>query len=219
MQGKAGTRIYLIRHGETANAGQVCFNGHFDIGLSPTGEAQFEALGEAFRGIPLAAVYSSDLSRTRQSAAPIARAHGLKPIPCPELRELSFGDWEGRSIEEVERNYPGQLTRRLQDIENFSATGGETFADLSARVLPKFEAIVASHPEDTLAIVAHGGVNRVIIAHLLGMPAKHYFRIQQNYGGVNIIQYYEAGPVLELIGGGPEALGGARPASRKISLQ
>jgi len=219
MKGAPGCRIYLIRHGETANAGRVCFNGHFDVGLSPRGARQLEELGEAFRGVPLAAVYSSDLERARLSAAPIARPHGLSPIPCPELRELSFGVWEGLSLEEVERLYPGQLEKRLSDIENFSVSGGETFEQLRARVTPKFEDIVARHARGNLAIVAHGGVNRVILAHLLGIPAKHLFRIQQDFGGVNIIQYYEPGPVVELIGGGPQSILAPTPAARKLPIQ
>lgn len=219
MKGAPGCRIYLIRHGETANAGRVCFNGHFDVGLSPRGTRQLEELGESFRDIPLSAVYSSDLQRTRLSAAPIARPHGLSPIPCPELRELSFGDWEGLSIEEVEKRYPGQLEKRLSDIENFSVTGGETFEQLRARVTPKFEDIVARHAQGNLVIVAHGGVNRVILAHLLDIPVKHFFRIQQDYGGVNIIQYYETGPVVELIGGGPLSISATAPSIRKTPLQ
>jgi alpha-ribazole phosphatase len=219
MKGAAGCRIYLIRHGETANAGKVCFNGHFDVGLSPEGTAQFEALGQAFKGLRLEAIYTSDLARTRLSAALIAAPHGLIPIAFAEFKELSFGAWEGLSIAEVERLYPGQLEERMRDIENFSVTGGETFEQLRARVVPTFNDIVARHPQGNLVIVAHGGVNRVILAHLLHIPVKHYFRIQQDYGGVNIIQYYETGPVVEVIGGGPFSIRATAPAAKKIPLQ
>ncbi len=219
MQGKPGLRIYLFRHGETANAGQVCFNGHHDIDLSPQGLAQFERIAETFRSQSLKAVYSSDLRRTRIGAERIGEPHGLKPIACAEIRELCFGDWEGMSIEEVNQKYPGQLAERLKNIAAFSVKGGETFTDLRDRVIPKYEEIVAQHQEGQIVIVAHGGVNRVILAHILGIPIRNLFRIQQEYGTLNIIQYYDGEPVAQLIAGNADALTFPAAAAKKIAIQ
>ena len=113
MNGKATTRIYLIRHGETANAGEVCFNGHFDVDLSDKGREQSLLLAKALRNLPIKAVYSSDLKRTQIGAKYVADEHNLKHIPCKEFRELAFGEWEGLSVAEVNRNYPGKLKERL----------------------------------------------------------------------------------------------------------
>ncbi len=219
MNQKPSQRIYLFRHGETANAGQVCFNGHFDVDLSDHGKEQFHLIAEALKDHPLHTVYSSDLKRTALCAEIIAKPHGLTPIAHPELRELSFGQWEGLSMQEVNEKYPGQLDERLKDIEGFSVEGGETFDQLQARVIPKFEEIVSQHREDTLAIVAHGGVNRIILAHLLGIPMKNIFRIQQEYGAVNILQFYEDSPVAELIGGNHRHIASAKVRDKKIAIQ
>ena len=102
MKAKPTRRVYLLRHGETANAEQVCLNGHFDVDVSPRGTTQFEKLSSAFRATPLKAVYSSDLRRTQAGAALIAQPHELKPIASRELRELSFGSWEGLRVEEID---------------------------------------------------------------------------------------------------------------------
>ena len=70
----------------------------------------------------LKAIYSSDLQRTRKSAQCIANKHGLEPITLPELRELSFGSWEGMSFTEVEATYPGEMKQRMQNIATFQLT-------------------------------------------------------------------------------------------------
>jgi len=219
MNQKPSSRIYLLRHGETANAGQVCFNGHFDVGLSERGKDQFRQISLAFKDLPIRAIYSSDLKRTETCASIIAEPHGLKPVACPEIRELSFGEWEGLSVQEVNEKYPDQLENRLKNIETFSVQGGETFSQLNDRVIPKFEEIVAAHRGDTLAIVAHGGVNRIILAHLLEIPRKNIFRIQQDYGAINIIQFYEDNAVVELIGGTHHPISSAPVRDKKIAIQ
>ena len=200
MNGKPNCRILLFRHGETANSKEVCFNGHYDVELSERGKKQFLYWADILQKENLKAIYSSDLRRTRNSAQYIAYKHGLKPIAFPELRELSFGTWEGMSFAEVEAAYPGEMEERMQNIATFKADGGETYSQLKARVIPKFEEIVTLHSNDQIVMVCHGGVNRIILAHLLGIPIDRIFRIHQDYAAINIIQYYDKGPVVEFIG-------------------
>jgi len=200
MKGKPNCRILLFRHGETANSKEVCFNGHHDVALSERGQKQFLYWADILKKENLAAIYSSDLQRTRMSAQCIADKHGLEPITIPELRELSFGTWEGMSFAEVEAIYPGEMKARMQSLAAFKADGGETYPQLQARVIPKYEEIVARHSNDQIVMVCHGGVNRVILGHLLGIPIDRIFRIHQDYAALNIIQYYDKEPVVEYIG-------------------
>ena len=200
MKGKPNCRILLFRHGETANSKEVCFNGHYDVGLSERRQKQFLNWAEILKKENLKAIYSSDLQRTRKSAQCIANKHGLEPITFPELRELSFGSWEGMSFTEVEATYPGELKERMQSLATFQADGGETYPQLQSRVIPKYEEIVACHSNDQIVMVCHGGVNRIILGHLLGIPIDRIFRIHQDYAALNIIQYYDKEPVVEYIG-------------------
>jgi len=201
MNGEPSCRIYLIRHGETANAGKVCFNGHYDVDISPAGMKQFRSISQSLKNLPIHSVYSSDLRRTQICAEIVCQPHGLNPLTFPELRELSFGEWEGMSVSEVGQKYPGQLESQFKNIETFFVQGGETFLQLQERVIPKFKQIVARHPRDAIVIVAHGGVNRIILGHILGIPMGNIFRMQQEYGAINVIQYYKDNAVVELIGG------------------
>jgi alpha-ribazole phosphatase/probable phosphoglycerate mutase len=218
MNEKPSCRVYLFRHGETANSKEVCFNGHFDIGLSANGEDQFRKWAQVLKDEPFKAIYSSDLERTVVSARLLGETHELEPVVTyPELRELCFGDWEGLSITEVENRYPNQLAERMKDTEAFQVNGGETFGQLQQRVIPKFEEIVARHPNEQIALVCHGGVNRVILSHLLEIPIKRIFRVKQDYAALNIIQYYEDEPVVELLGGAADNI--FQYKTKKIAIQ
>jgi alpha-ribazole phosphatase len=219
MNDQPSCRIYLFRHGETANSKAVCFNGHFDVGLSKHGENQFREWAQVLKGEPFKAIYSSDLNRTRISARHLAEPHGLEPVAYSELRELSFGDWEGLSVAEVEERYPNQLEERMKNIEAFQVDGGETFQQLKERVIPKLEEIVARHPNEKIAMVCHGGVNRVILSHLLEVPIKRIFRMKQDYAALNIIQYYGDEPVVELLGGSADNDWVTPAQKKKMAIQ
>jgi len=176
-------------------------NGHFDVALSENGVEQASQLAQAMKDQPLRAVYSSDLQRTAQGARLIAEHHALEPVAFPELRELSFGEWEGKSLAELSEKFPGEMDKRLKQTELFRADGGETFQELHDRVIPKFMEITKSHSNDSIAFVCHGGVNRAILAHLLGFPIANLFRISQHFAAVNIIQFYEDQVMVELLNG------------------
>ena len=201
FKGAPGCRVYLFRHGETANAQQICMNGHFDVALSDTGQEQARQLAQALQDHPIRAVYSSDLQRSYQGARLIAEHHQLEPVAFPELRELSFGEWEGKSLAELSELFPGEMDKRTKQTELFRADGGESFQELHDRVIPKFMELTARHSKDTIALVCHGGVNRAILAHLLGFPIANLFRISQHFAAVNIIQYYEDQVMVELLNG------------------
>ena len=220
MKGAPSCRVYLVRHGETANAGEVCFNGHFDVKLSPSGEEQIQKVSDALKNVPLKAIYSSDLIRTKKSAEIVCMHHDFSAISYAEFRELSFGEWEGLSVREVNERFPNTLEKRLNDIETFQVKGGENFQQLKERVIPKFEKIIARHQEGgCIAVLSHGGVNRIILSHILGMPIKNIFRVNQEYSAVNIIQYYGDSPVVELIGGSQQHIHPPTWLERKISIQ
>ncbi len=219
MNKNPSCKIYLFRHGETANSTEVCFNGHFDVELSGKGKNQFREWAQVFKEESFTAIYSSNLARTRISAKILGEPHQLEPIAYSELRELCFGDWEGLSVTQVEEKYPNQLEERMKNIEAFKVDGGETFWQLQERVVAMFEKIVSRHSNEKIAMVCHGGVNRVILSHLLEIPIKRIFRIKQDYADLNIIQYYGNEPVVELVGGAAENSYIPQSGDKKIAIQ
>jgi len=196
------TRLYLVRHGQVAEGHTNRYHGHNDIGLSPRGVKQFEDLAAQLAAIPLQGVYSSDLTRTIKGAEIISRGRGLASQIVPEFREVNFGAWEGLTFGEILEQYPSQLEARLRDLSSFRIPGGESLEDVEARALPRLRELLGRHRDAAFLIVAHAGINRVILCEALGLPLNHLFRLEQNYGCLNIIDYFPDLAVVRLLNGG-----------------
>lgn len=151
----------------------------------------------------LDAVYSSDLQRAIKSAEIFAKPFGLMPEIVPALRERHFGIWEGMSFSEIKKKYPDGFSAWAKDPLANSPIGGETTLQVKERVIPALKEIISRHAGRQLAVVSHGGVIRVALCHFLGMPLSNIFRIEQDTAAVNIIEFWEAYPVVKLINGGP----------------
>ncbi|HYQ48619.1 MAG TPA: histidine phosphatase family protein [Thermodesulfovibrionales bacterium] len=149
----------------------------------------------------LSAVYCSDLSRAIQSAEIICRARGLSPVRMAALRERSFGVWEGMSFAEIRERYPEEFGAWATNPLAHSPIGGETTLQVKDRVIGAVDTILRDHAGHHVAIVAHGGVNRIILCHVLGMPFDNIFRIEQDFAALNIIEFWDTYPVLKLLNG------------------
>jgi 2,3-bisphosphoglycerate-dependent phosphoglycerate mutase len=152
------TRILAIRHGQTAWNADARIQGHTDIGLDAVGQWQAERLAAALAGEELHAVYSSDLSRARQTAAPLAERAGLELRLDAGLRERAFGEFEGLSFAQIEQRWPDQAARWRRRDPDFGARGGETLAAFYRRSIEAITRLVAPHLGQAVAIVTHGGV-------------------------------------------------------------
>lgn len=187
------TRIYLMRHGEVEGHESKRYNGQADICLTPRGEAQYELLKAKLERKQLAAVYSSDLQRCRFGADLLSRDRGLEPVALSELRELHIGQWEGMTWDEIRSRYPEQWQARLNDLVHYRVPGGESLQELADRLLPTLQEIINRHQGKEIAIIAHGGVNRVLLLNAIGAPLDRLFSLEQDYGCLNIIDYYADG--------------------------
>jgi len=196
------TRLYLLRHGQVADGHTHLYHGNNDIELSPQGVKQLEEAAAQLREVDLAGVYASDLTRAVQGAEIICRGRELTPQTFPEFREIHFGVWEGLSFQEIAEHYPEDLQARFQDLPNFRIPGGESLMDLKARALPALQSLIEQHHEQAFLLVAHAGVNRVILSEALGLSLQNLFRLDQNYGCLNIIDYFPDLAVVRLINGG-----------------
>jgi alpha-ribazole phosphatase len=190
------TRVYLMRHGEVANGGEKRYNGHIDVDITQKGVDQMHRLAEMLDGKSLAAVYSSDLIRSEKGARIIATKAGLSHTSVRELRERSVGAWEGLTAEEIKQRYPEEYTAWRADLLNYRPPQGECLLDVRNRILPVYKKIVSSHRDQEIAMLLHGGVNRVILAEALGMDMLNLFRIDQSFGAMNIIEHFDDGLTL-----------------------
>jgi alpha-ribazole phosphatase len=202
------TRLYLVRHGQVAEGHAHRYHGHNDVGLSPEGMRQLEELATQLLHVPLAGVYASDLSRAWRGAEIISRGRELSPQAVPEFREIHFGVWEGLSFEEIAARYPEDLEARFRDLANFRIPGGESLMEVRARALPKLQDLLERHSGQAMAVVAHAGVNRIILSEALGLDLARLFHLDQTYGCLNIIDYFPDLAVVRLLNGGVNGAGG-----------
>ncbi len=147
----------------------------------------------------LNAVYCSDLSRAVKGAEIIAAPFRLSPVKIKELRERNFGVWEGMSFDEIKERHPKDFSAWVKNPLKFSPTGGESTLEVKERCMSALDKIVGKHNGENIAIVAHGGVNRIVLCQFLGIPLENIFRIDQDYSAVNIIEFHSSYPVVKLI--------------------
>ncbi|MBM4311373.1 MAG: histidine phosphatase family protein [Deltaproteobacteria bacterium] len=193
------TRLYLVRHGALVTSPEWRYVGHRDIALSDEGRAQIRALADRLKEVPIDAAYCSDLGRTVESAQLLIGTRGLAPVACPEFREIDIGHWEGMTLAEILERFPAEFSERTRCIASFRVAGGESFADVRERALPRLQELLREHAGKTVLLVAHGGLNRVILCDALGLDLNSVVRLEQAYACLNIIDYFEDYPVVQLV--------------------
>jgi probable phosphoglycerate mutase len=152
------TRVFALRHGQTAWNAEQRIQGQLDVPLDDTGRWQAERLAQALAGEDLAAIYSSDLQRALATAQALATATGLPVQAQPSLRERGFGRFEGATHAEIEHRWPAEAARWRRREPGDTPGGGEALADFFARSVGALTQLAARHPGQAIAIVAHGGV-------------------------------------------------------------
>jgi len=174
-------KIYLIRHGTIDTGKEKCYIGVTDLTLSKEGIVQAQKLKKLFLNIDIEKAYTSPLIRCIQTADIILENRNVERILIKELMEINLGQWEGKSFSYIKKFFPEQFKSRGENIITFVTPGGESFEQLQKRVIPAFEAIKENSTGNVL-IVAHAGVNRVIISSILGISMVDMFKISQDYG-------------------------------------
>ena len=187
------TRLHLLRHGQVEGYQEKRYNGQGDVRLTDLGRQQSAVFAGRFQHHKLSAIYSSDLYRCRVAADQIALLQNIAPVYREDLRELHIGDWEGRTWEQLQQEYPELWQARLNDIVNVAPPGGESMLQMAERIRPVVKEIINAHVGGEIVLVAHGGVNRAILLDAIGASLERLFHIEQDYGCHNIIDYFTDG--------------------------
>jgi broad specificity phosphatase PhoE len=171
-------RLLLARHGQSVSNAVRRFQGVQDVPLSELGRRQAEALAGAFGQRRIAAVYSSPLQRARHTAELVAAAVQAPLRSVDDLRELSLGEWEGCTVEEVEARPGNPYACWVRDPVGSLPPGGEPLADVQGRMVRALADIERAHPNgDDVLVVCHGGVISAYLAHCLGLPLSSIWRL------------------------------------------
>lgn len=182
------TRLFLLRHGEVEERYHRIFGGRIDMNLSALGHEQAKALATYLRRRPIDVVYASPMKRAQQTLAPLA-SHCPRPaIEKPEFREVDFGVWTGLSWEEVHSRHQVSAFDWLDRIEKGEIAEAETGATFRARIEPTLRQIVEEHAGQSVAIVCHGGVIRMMLSILLDLPLPKLASFEIDYASVTQVE-------------------------------
>ncbi|MGC9393221.1 MAG: alpha-ribazole phosphatase [Anaerolineae bacterium] len=189
-------RLFLVRHGETAWNAEGRYQGQTDVPLSAAGLRQAEAIAGRLAMTPLDAIYASDLCRAAETAHAIARHHTLDVRLDPRWREMSFGEWHGLTYPQMEAAFPETVAWWNADRVHHAPPGGETLAQLAARVHAALDDIRRAHPEQTVLIASHGGAIRALLCLLLHKSLGDYWQFALGNTSLTEVEFQRIGPVL-----------------------
>jgi len=193
------TTIYLIRHGQTDWNRNKIFRGRADVPLNERGRAEARALGRGLEHVRPAACYSSPLSRAMETAEAALGAHSLDIKADEGVIDIDYGEWQGLSDAEVSGRYTDMYRRWHETPHRVRFPGGESLAMVKRRALASLERIRKDHPEQTVFVVAHRVVTKVIMCAALGLGNSAFWKIRQDNCACNIIELSAKGAVVALM--------------------
>jgi len=194
-------RLLIARHGQTKHNLDRRYQGITDAPLNETGRAQAARLAERLAAEKIDVIYSSPLMRSTQTAELLAKANRLDIINDERLREISFGEWEGMSYDEIKARSPGLLEKWINDPAHIPPPNGETLIELAARVREAVDEFKSRHVKDTVLVVTHGGVIRTLLCLSLGLDLNRHMQFESATGSLSELSFYEEGVSLKLFNG------------------
>ncbi len=188
------TRLVLVRHGEADVTGRVLVGRAPGIHLNPRGLEQARRMARRLDGVRLAAIYSSPLERTRETAAQLAARQSLEVTDASLLQELDFGQWQGCTIADLEGDPEWQAYNANRSLHR--TPGGESIAEVQLRMAHMLEFLAQEHPGETVAAVSHGDPIRALLAHVLGVPLDFFGRLVVDPASISMVALDAGGPRL-----------------------
>ena len=196
-----GLIIYFLRHGETTASQTGGYCGTLDPELTPEGYQMAEDFADAYKSLPWVAVFSSPLRRAVATAKPLCEAVGIRMQLKEGLKEIAFGQWEGKTPEDVDREFHDDYVRWLTDPGWNAPTGGERAVDVARRSSLVLEEIEQSHPAGNVLVVSHKATIRIMLSFLLGIDVGRYRdRISMPVASISVVEMTEQGPLLKVLG-------------------
>jgi len=194
----APTVVIFVRHGQTPSTGKVLPGRAAGLALADKGRAQAQAVADHLRDNKgIAAVYASPLQRTRETAAPIGKALGLKVQPDKGLLECDFGDWTGKSLARLRKLPEWKAVQR--NPSGFRFPGGESFAEMATRMSTTVDRFRAAHPGRVVIAVSHADPIKAAAATALGVPLDLFQRIDISPCSMTVIAYGAEGPFVHCV--------------------
>ncbi|MBN1332770.1 MAG: histidine phosphatase family protein [Synergistales bacterium] len=192
-------KLFCVRHGETDWNLEGRFQGRMDIPLNGRGVEQAKAVGKLLSHIRLDSIWSSHLSRARDTAEIIALHHGLSVITSPGISEISHGKWEGRKAEEIEELWPGMLEQWHKYPHTVTMPDGESLGHVLQRSVRAIDEICRDS-SGNVAVVSHDAVLKALLCYWMGCPLASFWRFQLANCSITVVELEDRGIRIPLMG-------------------
>ena len=195
------TRFILIRHGQTVwhSDGIERAEGRADVDLDEVGVRQARATSARLEAWEISAVYSSPLKRALSTATILASRRGLTARLEPRLIDIDYGKWQGMTHPEAKADDPKIYDMWLKRPHQVTFPGGEGLADVRKRAVNAVETLTPKHDGQTIVLVSHKVVIKVLLCHFLGLADTHFWRFQQGFCAINVVEVDRSSAALHLI--------------------
>ncbi|SET32591.1 alpha-ribazole phosphatase [Natronincola peptidivorans] len=190
------TKLYLIRHGETEENRNSRFCGWKNVSLNQKGRLQAEKLGQLLKNTTIDIIYTSGLKRTKETAEYIKINHEVPIYATEDLKELNFGKVEGLTLQEIKIHYPEVFRGLEKDYIKLRFPEGESLEEMHGRVTNAVDRIIQNNLGNNIVLVAHSGVIRSIIAHLITGDIKHHWNFKIDHCSITVLEIHENFAVL-----------------------
>lgn len=193
--------LYLLRHGETEASKTGGFCGELNPDLTAEGQAMAQAFARHYGSLPWQAVYASPMARTQATAHPLCAATGLEPQLRDGLKEIRYGQWEGKTAAAVAQHDPDIYERWLTEPAWNAPPEGETSVQIASRAALVLAEIEATHPHGNVLVVSHKATIRIMLCSLLGIDLGRYRdRLALPVASVSLVRFERYGPLLVMHG-------------------
>lgn len=186
--------LILVRHGHVEGIHPERFRGQLDLPLTDLGHAQAAATADFIAAHWKAtAIYTSPLSRCRETGAKIGAAQGLGIEALPELIDINYGDWQGRTREEVKASTPERFNAWMTQPQLTVLPGADSLQDVQARLVRALDRMRSAHAGETVIAVGHDSTNRVFLTLAMDLPLSRYWHLQQDPCAINVLHFDHTG--------------------------
>ncbi|MGL5754424.1 MAG: histidine phosphatase family protein [Paraclostridium sp.] len=192
-------RIILVRHATTNDNIKGNLSGHIDSELSDLGKKQILKLTKFLESENIDCIYTTTSTRTKQTILDIANSRNIKILEKENLKEISFGDFEGISFEVIKSKYPNEFEKLIKEGFEYKYPNGESLIDSYKRVCNELDDIMIENKENTILICAHAGTIRNIISYLIGKTYEYHWNFKIDNASVSIIDIVDEFPVIQTL--------------------
>jgi broad specificity phosphatase PhoE len=190
------TSVYLVRHGQTEWNRELRFRGRADIPLNENGHKQASAIADTLKDKGINAIYTSPLRRSIETARPVAVVFRIETTTVQGLIDINYGEWEGLAYDEVRQRYADLYRQWEERPDLVTFPNGESLDDARRRAFSAFTEIVEKNRGKSILIIPHRVINKVLLCALLGLSNSYFWRIRQDTGCINVIEYSDRRFVL-----------------------